>query len=73
MAAAARDMEPMKGRGHDQKEKWGIRKVRELGSLGWMDGSEERLYCQAVPKGWSSVLRVKMVSGRGVGEVRTAR
>lgn len=38
IAAEARDMEPTKGRSHAQKEKWGMRKERALGSLGRREG-----------------------------------
>jgi hypothetical protein len=74
MACAARDMDPMKGRFHAQKEKCGIKKVRALVSfLERNSGSACREYAHAVPNGWSWKLSVNIVSGRGVGEVSRAR
>jgi hypothetical protein len=63
----------MKGSGHAQKEKCGIRKDRALGSDDRNCGSACRLYAHAVPNGSSWKLSVKMVSGRGVGDVERAR
>jgi hypothetical protein len=47
----AEEMEPMKGRGQDQKEKWGMRKERVFGFLEGMRGSAAREYWRAVPGG----------------------
>ena len=80
MAAAAREMDPIKGRSHAQKEKWGIKKVRASGSEGAWTGSALRVYCRAVPKGVSRMLMVRIVSNSDEiedrsegGKVRSAR